>query len=251
MNEFVIALLIFACLSAASLGCLFSYEKLPSRHRHDDTQGVVRLVANIFVVMTSLVLGLMINTAKNRFDGINGQVHDFATDLILLDKTLLLYGGEASDTHQRLTAYVERAANTNWKSGDPVLVSDQTSEQLLNNVGSSLRAITSTDNDHLAVWNDARQEYNRIVELRWALLQESEGSIPMPLLVIVVGWLVLIFASFGYRAPRNIVVVLSFLLSSALISGAFYLIIDMDSPFTGPISVSPAPLQRALAEMQR
>jgi hypothetical protein len=41
MSEFVIALLTFACLSAASLGGLFSYEKLPSRHREDDTQSVV------------------------------------------------------------------------------------------------------------------------------------------------------------------------------------------------------------------
>jgi hypothetical protein len=37
---------------------------LPAYYRHDDTLNVVRLIANIFVVMTSLVLGLMINSAK-------------------------------------------------------------------------------------------------------------------------------------------------------------------------------------------
>jgi len=61
----------------------------------------------------------------------------------------------------------------------------------------------------------------------------------------------LIFASFGYRAPRNAVVVTSFVLASALISCALYLIVDMDSPFDGPIQVSSAPLQRVLAEIRR
>jgi hypothetical protein len=36
-----------------------------------------------------------------------------------------------------------------------------------------------------------------------------------------------------------------------LIAGAIYLILDMDIPFSGPIQISPAPLQRALAELQR
>jgi hypothetical protein len=48
---------------------------------------------------------------------------------------------------------------------------------------------------------------------------------------MVVGWLVLIFGSFGYRAPQNAVVLTSLVLASALISGALYLIVDMDAPF--------------------
>ena len=68
---------------------------------------------------------------------------------------------------------------------------------------------------------------------------------------MLVAWLMLIFASFGFRAPRNVVVVASFLVASALMAAAVYLIIDMDSPFGGPIQVSAAPLERAVAEMQR
>jgi hypothetical protein len=62
---------------------------------------------------------------------------------------------------------------------------------------------------------------------------------------------VLIFGSFGYRAPRNIVVVGVFIVTAALVSGAIYLILDMDVPFGGPIQVSPEPLQHVMAEMQR
>jgi hypothetical protein len=98
--------------------------------------------------------------------------------------------------------------------------------------------------------NDAREQ-RKAVELRWALVEQAEGSLPTPLLLMVVGWLVLIFGSFGYRAPQNAVVLTSFVLASALISGALYLIVDMDAPFGGPIQVSSAPLQRVIAEMRR
>jgi hypothetical protein len=64
-------------------------------------------------------------------------------------------------------------------------------------------------------------------------------------------WLVLIFASFGYRAPRNLVVVASLFVAAALVSAAIYLIMDMDVPFSGPIQISPKPLERVIAQMQR
>jgi hypothetical protein len=251
MNEILFALFVFCCLTGASLGTLLIYGKLPAEHRQDDTQNVVRLIANIFVVMTSLVLGLMINSAKGRFDGINRDVHTFTTDLILLDRLLTLYGPGANDTHLRLVVYAERAADGNWTSRDPVLVSDKTSEQLLNDVGSNLRALKPADDAHLSIWNDAREQYRKVVELRWALVEQAEGSIPTSLLAMVVAWLVLIFASFGFRAPRNIVVLASFVAASALITGALYLIVDMDAPFGGPIHISSAPLHRAIAEMRR
>ena len=53
------------------------------------------------------------------------------------------------------------------------------------------------------------------------------------------------------RAPHNGLVVTTFLTASLLFAGAFYLILDVDQPFSGPVQVSPAPLLRAVAEMQR
>jgi ABC-type proline/glycine betaine transport system ATPase subunit len=39
--------------------------------------------------------------------------------------------------------------------------------------------------------------------------------------------------------------------AAALIASSLYVILDMDEPFSGPVQISPAPLQRAVAEMQR
>src|SRR5215210_2418417 len=125
MKEALFALFVFLCLAGSSLGALMLHGKMPAHHRQDDTQSVVRLLANIFVVMTSLVLGLMINSAKSRFDTINRDVHALATNLIVLDRLLSLYGQDANDTRHHLAAYVERASDGTWTTGDPLLASDR------------------------------------------------------------------------------------------------------------------------------
>jgi hypothetical protein len=240
------------CLFGSSMVGLLLFKVFPPHHRSEETRNVIRLIANIFVVMTSLVMGLMINTAKNRFDGINRDLHAYATSLILLDRTLRAFGPEPNQVRERLRVYVARASGDgSFTSSDPLRVSDSTSEGMLEAVGAALRDAMPNDAQLMVAWNEARQGYRKIVELRWSLIEQAEGSIPQPLLVLVICWLMLIFGSFGYGAPRNVTVILSLLLAAALIAGGLDLILELDAPYTGSIRVSSAPLQRVLAEMQR
>lgn len=246
MHDIVIAVIIFVCLLAASLISQRAYHRIPDQ---DDTHQVVRSLAGLFVVMTSLLLGLMLNSAKTTFEQVDQNVHAYATELILFDRTLLLYGTEAKDTRDSLLIYLKHAVSDGHVSNADQ--GDRVSEGLLDAVGKNLRAMTPRDPERIARWQDALNQFHRIVERRWTIVEQSEGTIPTPMIVMLVAWLMLIFASFGYRAPRNGIVFASFVGSAALIAAAIYLIIDMDVPFSGPIQVSPKPLLRAVVEMQR
>ena|SRR5262245_43231150 len=65
LNALVAAVLTFLSVLGAALLGHFSKTRLPSQHRQDDTTIVVGLVGNLFVVTTSVFLGLMLNSAKN------------------------------------------------------------------------------------------------------------------------------------------------------------------------------------------
>lgn len=246
MRDIVIAVLIFVCLLAASLISQRAYHRIPDQ---DDTHQVVRSLAGLFVVMTSLLLGLMLNSAKTTFEQVDQNVHAYATELILFDRTLVLYGTDAKPTRDSLLVYLKHAVSDGHVSNADQ--GDRVSEGLLDAVGKNLRAMTPNDPERVARWQDALNQFHKIVERRWTIVEQSEGTIPAPMIVMLVAWLMLIFASFGYRAPRNAIVFASFLGSAALIAAAIYLIIDMDVPFSGPIQVSPKPLLRAVVEMQR
>jgi hypothetical protein len=92
-----------------------------------------------------------------------------------------------------------------------------------------------------------------VAEMRWLLLQPSVSSIPGPLLVGVVTWLAIVFASFGLFAPRNLPAAIVLLVCTFAVAGAIEMILDMDSPFGGeirlteePIRVRTEPLRHAL-----
>jgi len=103
-------------------------------------------------------------------------------------------------------------------------------------------------------WEAARDLYRQVVRQRWVLVDASGGTIPVPLIIVVILWLAIIFTGFGYGAPHNTIVTASFFLAASLVSAALYLIVDMDTPSTGmfePIQVSKVPFQRALVQLQR
>ena len=251
MYETLVAAGIFLCLVVASLGALVVSGRLPTPYLQDDTYNVVRLAANIFVVATSLVLGLLLNTAKNTFEAVDRNVHAFATDLILLDRTLRHYGPEASDARQRLAVYVRQAVEGTWRADGSRVLDDRAAERLLDEVGNALVAIRPSDPVRAELWREAQINLQNVVKRRWSLIEESEGTIPAAFLVMLVAWLVLIFASFGYRAPQNAVVVTTLVVAAFLIAGSIYLILDMDLPFQGSIQISPAALQRVEEQLRR
>ena len=107
LSEFVVALLAFASMMGAALLGFLSKPRRPSEQLEDDTSSVVRLVANLFIVMTSLALGLILASAKNTPETNNRNIHAPVTEIILLDRTMRGLGPEAEETRRHLLGYVQ------------------------------------------------------------------------------------------------------------------------------------------------
>src|SRR5262249_40759155 len=143
------------------------------RALQDDTRSVVGLVANLFVVMTALVLGLMLNSAKNTFETNSRDIRTLATELILLDRTRRALGPEAEDARRHLVEYVQISLK-----GAHILAEDPQAEAALEAVGTSLRAIRVSDEQKVALWNDARQLYRQGGRQRWVVVDEYGRAVP-------------------------------------------------------------------------
>jgi hypothetical protein len=203
-------------------------------------------MARLFIVMTGVVLGLMLNSAKNTLETNNRNIRTLATELILSDRTMRGLGPEAQDARRYLVEYVQTSLK-----GANILEEDPQAEPLLDAARTSLMAVQVSDGQKVALWNDARQLLRQVVRQRWVLVDASGGTIPTPLIILLILWLAFIFASFGYRAPRNATLTGTFLVAALLISAALYLILDMDKPFSGTFQPSNVPFQRALARLQQ
>ena len=99
----------------------------------------------------------------------------------------------------------------------------------------------------LALKSQAAGVANDLGQLRWLLHEQMGSSIAMPLLITVVAWLAIIFLSWGLFAPFNSVAIASLLLAALSVSGAIFLILELDQPFDGLIQISSRPMRNALA----
>ena len=81
------------------------------------------------------------------------------------------------------------------------------------------------------------------------MFADSGSSVSTPFLVVVVFWLTMIFGSFGLRAPRNATAMVVLIVAALSVAASVFLIMEMDSPFTGLMKVSGAPLRFTLAHL--
>jgi len=88
-------------------------------------------------------------------------------------------------------------------------------------------------------------------QTRWLLFAQAGTAISTPFLVVVVFWIAMLFVSFGLFAPRNATAIVTLLVSAISVAGAMFLILGLDTPFSGLMQISSAPLRSALAVLGR
>ena len=88
-------------------------------------------------------------------------------------------------------------------------------------------------------------------QARWLLATQSDSSIPLPFLILLIFWLAIVFASFGLFAPRNITAFAVLCLCSIAVSGGITMILELDSTLSGLIRVSAEPMREALAQIMK
>ena len=244
-------LLVFAVIAAAALFSLWLHPHLPEHHRSPETTSNLRLGIGVIATTTAVVLGLLITSVKGHFDQANRDVQALAAELTVLDRTLRLYGPDAAHARDLLARYTERVLEGTFpSSGQAPTIDDQVAEDLLNQTERAILSL-QPDPQEPDFKEQALTQVRSIVRRRQTLIEESGSAVSPPIVVALTLWLGLIFASFGYNAPRNGLMVIVLLVCAASVAGAIFLILEIDGAVTGLIVVSSEPLQHALAVMRR
>jgi hypothetical protein len=96
MNPIVTSALRPVLVFAGGVGGMVLHRLLPETPQTVETRDVVRLAIGMLSVLASLVLGLLISTAKASSDSTDLDVRSFSADVILLSETLRDYGRTAA-----------------------------------------------------------------------------------------------------------------------------------------------------------
>ncbi|SER52243.1 Protein of unknown function [Faunimonas pinastri] len=251
MADLGIAFGIFVLLAGVVLLTLWGQLRLPARLRNKETHDVIKLGVGMVSVMASLVLGLFVTSVKGSFDAVDRDVHQFATRLILLDTTLRAYGPDAEGQRQQLIGYTEMVLTRTWsRAGDLWLVKDDRAWGMLTDLELHIDDLATGTPRQASLAAQARSDVQRVIEQRWTLIADAQATFSSSLLIVLILWFVVIFASFGYNAPPNVLVLVSLMICAAAISSSIFMVLEIDGPFSGLIQVSPQPVEDVLASMK-
>lgn len=251
-SSFSIAFIVLACVFGGALAGLCLRQRLPGHHLKEDSKDIVKLGIGVIATMTALVLGLLVSSAKNSFDRLSNELTQIAAKVIELDRTLARYGPETREVRLRLRenylGVVDFVFASQQASHAEAAASDRVHLEDAQNLIEALAPGNDTQRD---LRSQARQLATELAATRWLLLLQETETISMPLLVVVVTWLSLIFMGFGLYAPRNGTVVAALFLCALSVSGAVFLILEMDRPLDGIVKISDAPMRTALGFLGR
>jgi hypothetical protein len=265
VTEIESALLVFVLLlGGTGLGVLLR-PLLPEEHRKHETVQLVQLVIGMLVTFAALVLSLLTASAKSSFDTATNDIRAYAAELIQLDQRLRDYGPDAAPARTLLRAYTASAIASTWSQEtpppgnyyphDPAASNDDLESRplgaLLNSVGQQIDALAPHDAYHQVLAGTLSQLFGRVADTRWRLIEEAHGTISRPFFTMLSLWLVLIFLSFGLVSPRNALAIVLIVLGAVSISSAVYVIVDLDTPFTGQIVLPSDSMHDALAHMNQ
>jgi hypothetical protein len=230
---------------------MFIREALPKHHLTGETENVVKLAIGVIATMSALVLGLLLASAKGSFDIRDSEIRRLCANLILLDRQLVHYGPETKEARDLLRRYTTLKIDATWPDEASQPVKDANTWALLEEIQDKLRALAPQNDSQRWLKERALQVSGDVAQIRWLLREQSEGSIPVPFLLILVFWLTIIFTSFGLFAPQNATAIAALFVCSLSVAGAVFLILELDRPFAGVIHISSAPARDTLAQLSQ
>jgi len=249
MSFVSISLIVLACVFGGALLGMLLQTVLPRHHLHADTKDVVKLGMGLVGTMAALVLGLLVASAKGSYDAQSTEITDLAASVVVLDRTLAHYGPETKEIRALLRNWVSASIDQLWSrgSGKAGRVGSPSGEGEV--MFDKLQQLSPRDDGQRTLLAQAASMMSAMGKTRWLMYEQNVTGVSLPLLVVLVSWLAMIFASFGLFAPRNATVVVSLFVSAMSVSGAILLILEMYSPYAGLIQISQAPLRAALAHL--
>jgi hypothetical protein len=242
---------VFACVFGGAIFAMLIARALPEHHLRPESKDAVKQGLAMIATLAALTLGLLIAAAKGSYDAQGSAVKQLSTDILLLDRVLTRYGSQTKEERDLLRRGATHVLDRLWPqdSGGSANLTPGEARAEAEALYEKLSALSPQNESQRALKARALDILNSLEKTRLQLLAQQGSSIPLPFLVVLVFWLMVLFAGLGLLAPRNATVVGVLIVCTLSVAGALFLILELDTPFEGVLRVSSAPLHEAITQL--
>lgn len=249
MSSLLIAFIIFACmLSGIALG-RYLRTVLPEHHRQADSKDILVTSAGMMATLIALIIGLLVSSANDSFNMTKASITQGGANIITIDYYLSRYGSEAEAVRVLLRQSLITGIERIWPNENPQVTDLAKIEAATEtaDVYNKISELLPLSNAQKYFKSQALKLSADMMQSRWLLIEQSQTNLPTVFLVILTCWLFILFTQFGLLAPPNLTAMSSLFVCALSISGAVFLILELNHPLEGSIKVSNTPLYKALS----
>ena len=249
MSPTSIGWIVLLCVFGGALLGVVLRLVLPAHHLSADSKDVIKLAMGLTATMAALVLALLIASAKSSYDAQRNELTQMSANIILLDRVLAHYGPETKEARDMLRHTVAAMIDRIWPENGSGVAQFTPTAASAEGFYDKIQELSPQNEVQRTLQAQALKMSIDLGQLRWLLFEQGGRSIPMPFLVLLIFWVTIIFISFGLFAPPNATVIVTLFLCAMSVSGAIFLILELDRPFGGIVQISSAPLRNAMAQL--
>ena len=241
----------FVAFALALVGILLGsviQRMLPEGHLSSDSKEVVKLSMGVVATLAALVLGLLVASAKNTYDARESEINQITAYVILIDNLLAKYGDEAQTARASLRQAIPRMVDRIWSEGQSVSLESTPFKASAEGEAfyQRVQELQPSNDTQRGLKERVVQVTTDLAQSRFLLFSHLGSSIPLPFLAVLLLWMVILFAGFSLMAPANATTVASLVICALSVSGAIFLILELDQPFGGVMVIPSEPLRNAL-----
>jgi len=247
----VIAAGVFILTFAFGMLGLVLHRTLLDDHRSGESKDVVRLVQAFIASIATLVLGLLIASANSHYREQAEGASALAADIMVLDGALAHTGPSAAPSRTALRHLVRAAIEARVleaRSDETAMIDPQHLDTFYNAIA-SLQPANAAEH---AAQQQALAIASRLVQARTTLLvRDVTDDLQWPFLAVLVSWIALMFLAMGLFVRPNTIIVLAIGSGALAVSGAIFMILELQNAHAGILRISDAPLRFALEQLEQ
>ena len=253
MSPLEIALVVFSCTLCSGLVGMVLHDRLPERHWDDNTRDVVKTVMGLVATVSALVLGLLIASGSASYERQNNELKALSANVMLIDRTLEMYGPDAKPVRDALRDSVRQAHDRIWtRDGVKAENLNSTATRSGGDAAFALVLALSPKTDAEGELKTlALQQAEVIASERLTMVQQLGGTIPWPMLAVLIFWLSMLYLGVGLLSRLNGTAAMAVFIGALTVAGAIFLILELSDPYRGVIRLSDRPLLIALAQIDQ
>ena len=207
-----------------------------------ESKATVGVMAGLVTLLLALVLGLLVFTAFSVFTTQQSEAYSLGPVIAEIDLALEQYGPEGAGGRAGLRAALQRSRvrffGDAQRGPQPFTLEEMKATlQGLNGYFDSLKPATDSQRRLLTTAWDLARKYQ---DTQMLMARQLANPFPPYVVVIVVCWSSALFLGNGLIAALNPVTVLADLVGAIAIGSAIFLMLELSSPYTGFIRLSPA-----------